>query len=747
MENAADRVHTFGTAMLGLTMECARCHDHKYDPISARDYYSMYAFFNSIPENGLYDNPSRVPSPTILLPNAQQEKALNEAREKIASIKSTLKMSQKTGEARFQRWLESPHFHKAVRGLRSHFSFDQELEKITNLVDPKTKPGKAAGLKQVDGFFGKAIEFDGDRGAVFTDVTHLDRDIPFTLSWYMKDNLVSQGRSVIVHETYGTDAGYHGVDVMLEDGYLEARVYRIWPGNGIGVRMIERIAPKKWQHITLSYSGNSQAQGIQIYLDGKAVATEFFESEMLKSASPSTAKKRKFIVGQRFRDSGFKGGYVDELKVYDRELSAIEVHAEYLRQPVSKQLVRDNAEGEEMLRQYFYAQIDEEYQSKSLELIAAEQSLVKLENGTFEISVMKELDEPRPAHILERGEYSAPRTDENRVSRDTFQAMLPKFPDGAPRDRLGLAQWLVLDNHPLTSRVFVNRIWHNFFGKGIVRTPENFGLQGALPSHPGLLDWLSRDFVDSGWDVKQLCRTIVLSATYRQSSSTNAELLSRDPENRLLARGPAYRLSAEQVRDLSLAASGLLVATDGGPPVSPYQPGKDLWRESNSRSPAYMQGKGADLHRRSLYSVWKRTSLLPNMAAFDAPSREVCGVDRAKTNTPMQALVLLNDVQFLEASRALACRAIESGGESDTEKIQFAFRCLVGRSAIAKELELLNELLVNQREHYSNAKADAENLLSHGEASVAEHLDKLEIAAFTIVSQAILNLDASIWKR
>ncbi len=267
---------------------------------------------------------------------------------------------------------------------------------------------------------------------------------------------------------------------------------------------------------------------------------------------------------------------------------------------------------------------------------------------------MEELPEPRPTYILARGAYDAPKTDANRVGRDTFAKFLIPFPQQAPRNRLGLAQWLTDPRHPLTARVFVNRLWANFFGRGLVTTPENFGQQGALPTNPELLDWLARDFIDHGWDIKRLCRMIVLSATFRQDSRADGELRARDPENQLLARGPSRRYRAKQIRDVALAAGGLLDRRMGGPPVSPYQPGEDLWRETNTMSPAYHQSTGKDLYRRSLYSVWKRTTPLPNMLAFDAPTREVCTVARGRTNTPLQALVLLNDVQFVEAARGLA---------------------------------------------------------------------------------------------
>jgi hypothetical protein len=326
------------------------------------------------------------------------------------------------------------------------------------------------------------------------------------------------------------------------------------------------------------------------------------------------------------------------------------------------------------------------------------------------------------------------------------------FPEGAPRNRLGLARWLTDPRHPLTARVLVNRLWANFFGRPLVGTPENFGRQGALPTHPELLDWLARDFVapasgSPGWDVKRLCRNMVLSATYQQDSRCSPALRQRDPENTWLARGPSRRLTAEQIRDLALAASGLLEYKMGGPPVSPYQPGEDLWREANPMSPAYHQSTGRDLHRRSLYSVWKRTTPLPNMLMFDAPTREVCAVFRGRTNTPLQALVLLNDVQFVEAARALAA-AVSSVHTTSRDQIRAAFLRLTGRHADATEIDLLANVYEEQRALFTDSsQQDPARFTELGDSRSETALPAADLAALTVTCQAILNLDATIIER
>jgi len=351
---------------------------------------------------------------------------------------------------------------------------------------------------------------------------------------------------------------------------------------------------------------------------------------------------------------------------------------------------------------------------------------------------------PRETHILARGEYDAPTDATTLVTRAAPGALPPMSARGDVPDRLDLARWLTSPDHPLTSRVFVNRLWANFFGNGLVDTPENFGLQGSLPSHPELLDRLARDFVVGGWDIKALCRRIVLTRSYRQDSVLRPDLAERDPGNVLLARGPAHRLAAEQIRDLALAASGLLEASAGGPPVSPYQPGEDLWRESNNMSPAYQQSTGKAVHRRSLYSVWKRTAPLPNMLAFDAHTRETCMVARSRTNTPLQALVLLNDVQFVEAARALA-QAVHS--ESVAAEIEAAFLRVAGRPPFPEETSILEQLHASEMRRFEADPEAAAKLIAHGESKPDPAIPAARLAASTTVCHAILNLDAAIWKR
>jgi hypothetical protein len=356
---------------------------------------------------------------------------------------------------------------------------------------------------------------------------------------------------------------------------------------------------------------------------------------------------------------------------------------------------------------------------------------------------MRETPEPIPAYILDRGDYTAPR---EKVERAT-PGWLPPFPEDQPRNRLGFARWLTSPDHPLTARVTINRIWQEIFGRGMVETSDNFGLQGAQPSHPELLDWLARDFMNHGWDVKRAIKQMVLSATYAQDSAATPEPRERDPSNSLLARGPARRLSAEQLRDSALALSGLLSEAIGGPPVKPYQAPGSMWKTLNNFLPEYTHDNGEGLYRRSLYTFWRRTTTPPNMMIFDATTRDVCATRRQTTNTPLQPLVTLNDPQFVEAARKLGERIMKHGGPSDESRANWAYREVIGNTPTSAQLAILLELIAGQREFFASKSSDADALLKVGESKSDPALDKTESATFAMLAQALINLDAHITLR
>ncbi|MEO1528315.1 MAG: DUF1553 domain-containing protein [Planctomycetota bacterium] len=760
IENVADRVHTFGTAVLGLTLECCRCHDHKYDPIPMRDYYALSAFFNSIDESGVYDRTAKVPCPSMLLPTEEQRKSLSSAESALAAAELAYEQERRSSEQRFNDWkagIANDASH-SIPDLTLALSFDREfnnqlkeiyhpsegdrrwttmppLVEVERASLPRLTADEAADLlKEGPLPPRRALLLDGERGVTTHGIEPLDRWTPFSFVVTFRETKRSSERSLIAHHTRGTDCGYNGWDLTLVDGHVESRMYRVWPGNAIGVRTVEPIPVDRWHQLVASYDGSSKAKGLKLSLDGEPLETVILRDNVKKSCNVKVDHGGEFVIGQRFRARGLEGGLIDEVRLYERELTIEE----------RRWLARDHSS--EITKAYYDSAIDAPCRSKLAALTKARQEWVMAEEVTNEIPIMREMDEARPTHVLLRGEYDAPTSDETLVQRDVLSALPLQFPEGHARDRLGLARWATDRRHPLTSRVAVNHFWSRFFAEPLVRTPENFGLQGELPTHPELLDWLARNFVHHQWDVKRLCKQIVLSSTYRQDSVSRAELQESDPTNRLLARGPAHRLSAEQIRDAVLAASGLLDPTRGGPPVSPYQPGKDLWREANGMSPPYQQSVGESLHRRSLYSVWKRTVPLPNMMAFDSTTREVCTVKRSRTNTPMQALVLLNDVQFVEAARAMAARLLRADG-TDEVLVTGAFRTLTGRRPETAERKLLLELLRSERAHFRNQPASARALIEIGDSEAPNDLPPAELAAATTLCQAIMNPDATIWKR
>ena len=746
-EYVADRTITFGAAFLGLTLECSRCHSHKYDPITQRDFYSLFSFFNSIDESGLYSHfTDAVPTPTMRLSSADQEQTIATAQRKVGDTEAELERFGQSRSRMFEAWLRGLNREARpapiMNGRIGDFSLDQIKDlKVENRADPN-RPGQVyEGPETVDGRIGKALKFSGENSLTLP-MGNFDRFQPFSIGLWIKAPDRKE-RAVVIHRSRAwTDAGSRGYEILIEDGKLAADLVHFWPGNALGIKTREAIPINEWVHVTLSYDGSSRARGLALYLNGREARCEIVRDKLTKNITGGGGDE--LTVGQRFRDRGFKNGLVDEISVFDRALTTIEA-AQLCDQASLVQALASDPEKltpkqRKELYAYYLANFDGEYKAR----LAALQDLRKLLNGLIdpiaEIMVMKELPQPRPTFILRRGAYDAPT---ERVSRNTPAALLP-FSPAWPSNRLGLARWVTDRKQPLTSRVIINRWWQTIFGRGIVATPEDFGSQGQLPSHPELLDWLARSFIDSGWDVKRLWKQIVCSAVYRQDSQASAELQARDPENLLLGRGPRFRLSAEMLRDNALAVSGLLSGKIGGPPVKPYQPA-GLWEEKANITFTRDQGEGS--HRRSLYTFWKRTSPPPAMLTFDATSREVCAVKRLPTATPLQALVLLNDPQYVEAARVLASRALREGGSSLADRLIFIVRSLTGRHPSDRELRVLEALYREQYDEFQSGRADAQKLLAVGDAPRDAGAEPAPAAALTVVVQAVMNHDEAVIKR
>ncbi len=746
-EYVADRVNTFGATFLGLTLECCRCHDHKYDPLTQRDYYQLASFFNSIDESGLYSHfTDATPTPTLQLTTDQQAVELESLRKQITEQQTLVEAVAKRKAAEVKEWVSklAPAATDSLRELIGNatkpnligdYPFEVlEGNKVTNRAKADSQGSASESPKIESGRIGNGLLLSGEDNVSFKTGGDFTRNDPFTISLWLNAPRHFD-RAVIFHRSQAwTDSGSRGYELLLENGRLSVGLIHFYPGNAIRIVAKDKLPTQVWKQVTVTYDGSSRAAGVRLFLDGQAVECDVVRDCLTKNIHDPGVKD--LTIGQRFRDVGFKDGRVDEFKVFDRELTPLEVKylfASDSQTPVTEEALTDEAYGDFFLRTQ-----DDEYRQELSKLRQLRVRYSEVNDPIQEIMVMRETH-PRPTFILARGAYDAPLEP---VDRDTPKSMLRMKAEWS-KDRLGLANWLVDPDHPLTARVAVNRFWQVTFGVGLVSTAEDFGLQGATPSNPELLDWLSNHFVKSGWNVKQLLKLIVTSATYRQQSNPTKELLQADPENRLFARGPAHRLSAEMIRDLALASSGLLIDTLGGPPVKPYQP-EGLWEEKSGEKYARDEGPGS--HRRSLYTFWKRTSPPPSMMSFDATSREVCTVRRQSTLTPLQMLVLLNDPQYVEAARALAERSLKL--EKDRhQQLRFVFRSLTGRTPRERELKVLDSLFHEQFTEFKQQPGQAAKLLKVGDHPASSEMDPDELAAMTVVAEGLMTYDETVMKR
>ena len=726
-EYVADRTNTVGTAFLGLTMECARCHDHKYDPISQKDYYSLFGFFNNVDESGQTSHFTQsVPVPALPLPSEDVDEQILAIQSQIASQEKAVEAAANASDADFEEWVTRGASLRSLPDPVLAYEFDILLNETTPaLQGPKGKTVFDPLL--VPGRFGNALSFDGESGVNLENVGIFSRSDPFTISFWMKapDTLST---NVLVHRTQAAlDAGSRGYELSLFEGRLLGQLAHMWPENSIRVVADEVVPANRWVHVSMTYDGSSHAGGIRLYQDCVRIETTTVRDN-LYGPIRYTNLAVPVTIGYRFRDTGFKDGAIDRLKIYDQALTGLEIAR------VAGAAPSDNPT---LLREYFLEHYARDFLSARQSLRSLQERLYETLATVPQIMVMREMAEGRSSFVLSRGQYDAKGEE---VLPGVPEEILP-WDSTFPRNRYGLAQWIFDSNNPLTARVAVNRFWQRYFGRGLVTTPEDFGNQGALPSHPELLDYLASSFTDSGWDMKELHRKIVTSGTYRQSSTGTGALLELDPDNSLLARGPRQRLSAEMVRDHVLAASGLLNKTVGGPSVRPYQP-EGLWMEKAGIR--YSTGTGGDLYRRSLYTFFKRTSPPPSMITFDLSTRDQSVMRRQQTATPMQALVLLNDEQYVEASRHIAERALEA--PSLKEQITKAFRMVLTRTPSQQEIAILTMLFKDQYVIFSEDPDSALTLLTTGESGWDSGLDVPTLAAFTMLSSALLSYDEAIVK-
>ena len=723
VRNVVDRVDTTGTIFLGMTIGCARCHDHKYDPVRAKDYYSLFALFNSCDENPLDGNAAKHP-PIVQVPTPEQTLKLAQLRDQAGATRT--RISEEVAKTPYDSALDQGQTEFVER--LDYVWFDDELPPgakqqgptpwslVANPDHPVLSGGRSA-RGQYEAMGQQVFESarpltvgEGDTlfAYVFIDPTNPPKEIMlqwFSDGWkhraYWGENVIDYGADNTPERKPMGPLPKTAQWVRLE---VEAQAVGIKPGTKIsGLAFTQQGGTAYWDKAgSLTWTPQEGQQ---------------FDT---LSAWIRTQKAAKL--------AGLPGNFQEILKKERAARSADELKA---------------------LTAYFiengYSKAQQAVAPLKAELAKTDQEIKQVDDSITTTLVSRERAEPKPAYILNRGEYDQRR---EQVERAT-PAFLPPLPPELPKNRMGFARWLIMPEHPLTARVTVNRLWLQFIGTGLVKTVEDFGLQGEPPTHPELLDWLAVDFRENGWDTKRFIKQLLMSSAYRQSTRVTPDKLARDPQNRLLSRGPRFRLDAETLRDQALFLGNLLIDKVGGPGVKPPQPA-GLWEAVGfvgSNTAIFTADTGNEkVHRRSLYTFWKRTSPPPQMTIVDAPSREACTVRRERTNTPLQALLLMNEPQYVEASRGLAERGMREGGSSDEERLVYMFRLATGRRATAREMASLTGLLNDVRAHYKAEPEAAKQLIQTGETKPDPSLDSSELAAWTMIGNTILNLDEVVTK-
>lgn len=726
VEAVADRIETMASVWMGLTVGCAQCHDHKYDPISQREYYQLFAYFNNLDEGGLVTQDS--PPPTIEVPTDEQLATVARLSRERAELENSMEPLARELEHQLVAWKTD---------LPSKLSRLPMDASVVCDFDSDQSLGRVVGNSLVTerGVRGLAARLDATQHVEVSE--NLDVDRPWTVSvWFQPTGSLN----CICSKIEPTERR-RGIEFIWQKGRLQMNLVHRWGSDEIVITTRDAVSSGGWHHLLVSYDGNRRAGGVRVVIDGHPAALNVLRDALSSSISCSEPLR----IGRRDSGLGFYG-LIDEFRFIPRvvedeesknwkdteQLLGIHSRSEEELLPVERQLLRDY---------YMTHEAPQIVQSTYQKLQLARQAERESRSSIPTALVMKEREKTRDTFLLIRGQYDA-RGDV--VQPATLEA-LAAAPLRSEPNRLGLARWLVSSDHPLTARVGVNRFWQIFFGEGLVRTPNDFGTQGESPTHPELLDELSLRWMQSGWEVKQLLRWIVTSATYRQASEAVGDSLERDPDNRLLSRGPRFRLSAELVRDQALSASGLLSSKLGGPSVHPYQP-EGLWEAvSYNAEDSYQPDQGEGLWRRSLYTYWKRQSPPPALQTFDAPTREKCLIRRPRTNTPLQALVLLNDPTYMAAAQTLALQSFQRT-TSDEERIRNIFRRVLSRWPEREEVQSLARFRLRQQEQLANEPHLASLLVREADA-MEKSCTELELAAWTLVAHTILNLDEAITRR
>lgn len=739
-----DRLETTAAIWLGATAGCSVCHDHKFDPLSIKETYSLAAFFNNTTQNPMDGNIKDTP-PIIPVPLAEDRDRWNLLDAEIQETQTQLNARRDAARSDFETWTKAPETKSYFQNYRSpndallfhaplddgeggtlHYATENQ---IRSLHLPK-------GTKWQKGIISpKGWVNQNEAVPEFNNAGDFERDKPFSIALWIKLAGPRQGGSVVARMNEAD--GYRGWDVWLEQGKVGTHLVNRWPDNAIKALTRDPLPPKQWNHVVINYNGSSKAEGVKIFVNGVPQVVEPSTNTLSETLHTDVPLK----IGQRNASDKTPGTGVQDLRIYGRELDLPEISAlvRDTRIAFLATAADDRAESEtQELFDWYLGQKDDTFKMLDAKSTALQNEKEEIRRRGTIAHIMVEKPEEPSAFILHRGEYDQRR---EQVKPDV-PAILPPMDPALPKNRLGLAKWLMSPEHPLTARVTVNRFWQEVFGTGIVRTSGDFGIAGELPANQELLDWLAIDFRDNGWDVKRLFYTLLTSATYRQSAEVTDAKLVKDPDNRWLSRGPRFRMDAEMVRDYVLFASGLMTPRIGGPSVKPYQP-DGVWEAvamigSNTRD--YRRDKGENLYRRSMYTFWKRSAPPASMEIFNAPARETCTVRRDRTNTPLQALVTLNDPQFIEAARVLAANILKQGTDFDS-RINLMSRRVMSRELTAEEKEIVKNSLEELLKHYASQPAAAKELLQIGEAPQITELVEAEVAAWTMIANEIMNLD------
>jgi hypothetical protein len=751
IEYVADRMHTVSTVFLAMSMQCARCHDHKYDPLTMKDYYAFAGYFNNLPDKVVsYSKGPYMAEPLVKVPSPEQsaELARLTARQKeVGELLAQRAMSVDGDLAKWEAALSPTEIEKLPSAtLVARFDGSAPMapaaaSELINVVSGKPEGRFVGEVKRLPGKFGEALDLQGNGHVDCGQLGAFEADQSFTAAAWIFPT--SNDASTVLSKM-DEAAGHRGYDLILEGGKLATHIVHQWPGQGFKIIAKQPLALNAWHHVALVYTGTREASGARLYVDGQPVEVDVTTGNKV---SGTLATGKPFHIGRRQTAAPFKG-QIDEVQLDSAALSTEEmaVLATGGELPGVKSILavaaaeRSDSQ-KQALRDWYLRTIDPIAKGLRDEQAKLPGQIKAADDAIPVTMVMGEMEPRRPSHLLKRGQYD----QKGEIVPLGVPAALPPLPEGAPGNRLGLAKWLTSPTHPLTARVAVNRWWEMLFGVGIVETAEDFGIQGAYPSHPGLLDWLATELVARNWNTRAILKEIVLSATYRQSSQARPDLQELDPANRWLARSTRVRLPAEVIRDGALFHAGLLNPKVGGPSVKPYQP-EGLWEDvSVERREKYVPEAGDGIYRRGMYTFWKRTCPPPSMSTFDAPDRETCTVRRARTNTPLQALVLMNDPTYVEASRKLAERVL-AAGQNDNDRAAAAVRIVLGRSATESELRVIGKLAQSARAKFEATPASVDALLAVGRAPVDGRLDRKEIAVWTIVATAVLNLSEAVTK-